>query len=65
MQWKDLKTVGAITNGSEAALNAFIKAQVGVADLRLLDPGRASQVIEALKSWLLRAAREKREGQST
>lgn len=55
MLWRDLGKAGALTDKSDAALNAFIKGQCGVADLRFLATGQASLVIEALKSWLRRA----------
>jgi len=54
MLWRDLGKAGALTDKSDAALNAFIKGQCGVADLRFLATSQASQVIEALKSWLKR-----------
>jgi phage gp16-like protein len=59
MLWKELGQAGALEDRSDAALNAFIARLVGVADLRFLDTPRGSQVIEALKSWLLRAGRKK------
>ena len=54
MLWRDLGKAGALTDKSDAALNAFIKGQCGVADLRFLGTSDASLVIEALKSWLRR-----------
>jgi hypothetical protein len=58
MLWRDLGKAGALTDKSDAALQAFIQAQVGVTDLRFLDTRNASQVIEALKSWLTRTKRK-------
>jgi phage gp16-like protein len=55
MLWRDLGKAGALTDKSDSALNAFIKGQCGVADLRFLGTSHASLVIEALKSWLRRA----------
>jgi phage gp16-like protein len=55
MLWRDLGKAGVLSDKSDKALNAFIHNQVGVADLRFLGTGHASQVIEALKSWLKRA----------
>lgn len=53
--WRDLGKTGALTDKSDAALNSFIQARTGVADLRFLaSTGDASLVIEALKSWLKR-----------
>lgn len=54
MLWRDLGKAGALTDKSDAALNAFIKGQCGIADLRFLGTSQASLVIEALKSWLRR-----------
>lgn len=55
MLWRDLGKAGALTDKSDAALNAFIKGQCGVSDLRFLGTSQASLVIEALKGWLRRA----------
>lgn len=54
MLWRDLGKAGALTDPSDAALNRFIVALCQVSDVRFLDTSRASQVIEALKSWLQR-----------
>lgn len=56
MLWRDLGKAGALTDKSDAALNAFIQGQCGVSDLRFLGTSQASQVIEALKGWLKRVA---------
>jgi hypothetical protein len=55
MLWRDLGKANALTDMSDAALNAFIQHQVGVSDLRFLGTSHASLVIEALKSWLRRS----------
>jgi phage gp16-like protein len=54
--WTDLAAAGAVTDKSDAALNAFLHIQVGIADLRFLTTANASKVIEGLKSWLKRSA---------
>jgi phage gp16-like protein len=55
MLWRDLGKAGALTDKSDAALNAFIQGQCSAGELRFLGTGQASVVIEALKSWLKRA----------
>jgi phage gp16-like protein len=52
--WKQLGAAGALTDKSDAALNAFIKTQGGPDDLRFLGTAQAGLVIEALKGWLAR-----------
>lgn len=53
--WHDLGKTGVLTDPSDTGLNRFIANLCGVSDLRFLGTHQASQVIEALKSWLLRA----------
>jgi Protein of unknown function (DUF1018) len=53
--WWTLYWIGAVESPSDAALDAFILRQTGVARLAFLDHGRAPSVIEALKDWAARA----------
>lgn len=53
--WLEMHTLGIIKNSDESALCAFVKRETGVAALQWLKPAQASQVIERLKQWLLRA----------
>lgn len=53
--WTELAAAGAVTDKGDAALNAFLHNQVGIADLRFLSTANASKVIEGLKSWLKRS----------
>lgn len=50
--WLELHTLGAVRNGSESALAAYVKRQTGVEALQWLDNRQASHVIEALKKWI-------------
>lgn len=53
--WLEMHTLGIIKNPDESALCAFVKRETGVAALQWLKPAQASQVIERLKQWKLRA----------
>jgi len=53
--WLELHQAEKVRNPSESALAAFVKRETGVAALQWLKPAQASQVIERLKQWLLRA----------
>lgn len=48
--WLALYHLGVVRNPEEAAIDAFVKRQAGVASLRFLPAERATKVIEALKS---------------
>ena len=56
--WRKLGEAGALHDGGNAALLAFVARTtgMGVADVKFLPVAQASVVIEALKSWLNRAA---------
>lgn len=56
--WRKLGEAGALHDASNAALLAFVARTtgMGVADVKFLPVAQASVVIEALKSWLNRAA---------
>lgn len=53
--WWTLYWLGAIDDPKDAAIDAFVKRQCGIAALRFVDHKAAQPIIEALKSW---AARE-------
>jgi phage gp16-like protein len=57
MLWRDLGKAGALTDKSDSALNAFIKGQCNVDELRFVGTNQVTLVIEALKSWLKRVTR--------
>jgi hypothetical protein len=50
--WRDMAPM--LTDGSDTALRAFVKRQVGVSDPEWLDGARANKVIEGLKAWRAR-----------
>lgn len=50
--WKALKP--HLTNGSDAALAAFVKRQTGVDKPEWLDAQQGNKVVEGLKAWLKR-----------
>lgn len=52
--WWSLYWLGCIHDVSDAALDAFVKRQTGMASLRFLNHRAAPSVIEALKDWLSR-----------
>lgn len=52
--WIDLFQLGAITDKSDEALDAFVKRQTGIDRMAWLPPRKAHSVIEALKSWCAR-----------
>jgi hypothetical protein len=53
--WADLKAFGVVRNGSEKALQAFIKRITKIDSLRWLGPRESNVVIEALKAMKARA----------
>lgn len=53
--WKSLHNLGAVRNGSEPALEAFAKRQLGVDRLQWADQSMAYRLIEALKKMAERA----------
>lgn len=53
--WIELAEVGAVHDGSEAALGAFVKRQTRK-PLRFCTPADLNKVVEALKGWRDRAA---------
>lgn len=55
--WIDLHRRGAVRDGSENALNHFIKRMVKIERLQWLDESRASKIIEHLKKWLSRGGK--------
>lgn len=52
--WGELKTLGALRNPTEKALNGYCKRMTGVDRVDWLDGAQASRVIEALKQWIKR-----------
>lgn len=53
--WIAAHHLGAVQDGSESALRAFVQRQAKVDDVRFLRPGQAHKVIEALKAMAVRA----------
>ncbi len=53
--WWTLYWLGEIDEPGDAALNAFVKRQTGLASLRFVDHRHANSVIEALKAIATRA----------
>ncbi|MEW6427305.1 MAG: regulatory protein GemA [Thermodesulfobacteriota bacterium] len=49
--WITLAKAGAVADGSERALNRYIKRMVRIDALRFCTPGHKSRLIEHLKSW--------------
>ena len=56
--WLDLKGLGALRDASEGALASYVERVTGVKALQWLSGDQASSVIEQLKSWKKRIARE-------
>jgi phage gp16-like protein len=56
--WLKLHKLGAVRNPSETALAKFVKRQTKRDRLEWLSTGQASDVIEALKDWVLRVGGE-------
>jgi phage gp16-like protein len=56
--WLDLHQAGVVRNPDESALAAYVKRQTGIAALQWLSTAQGSTVIEALKQWLQRTAKE-------
>lgn len=54
--WLELRDAGVLRDPSEAGLMAFVRRQTHVERLEWLSTAKASQVIEALKAWVARAA---------
>lgn len=52
--WITLHQAGAVRNGSDAALDAFVRRVTGVGQLTWCGPDQANKVIEALKDWCRR-----------
>ncbi len=55
--WLQLADRGAAKSASEAALNAWVKRQVGIDRVHWLTPEAANTVIESLKQWGARLKR--------
>lgn len=60
--WLEMHRLCIVNNPDESALCAFVKRETGVAALQWLNPAQASQVIERLKQWKLRAEKEAQDG---
>lgn len=54
--WREAASEGAIRDGSDAALRAFVLRQTGVAAPQFLNPKQANAVIEAVKAMRTRWA---------
>lgn len=52
--WINLNNLGALADGSDKALDAFVKRQAGVEALSFVRGHQAPAIIEALKDWLRR-----------
>ena len=53
--WLYLHELGEVRNPSELALAAFVRRQTGRERLEWLSTNQASNVIESLKQWVIRA----------
>lgn len=53
--WADLAAAGALQDGGDRALDAFVARMTGVSALRFMAAKDGTRVVEALKSWLARA----------
>lgn len=56
--WLGLHRAGIVRYPNESALAAYVKRMTGVEALQWLDEHQASRVIEQLKKWGFRAARQ-------
>lgn len=56
--WLKLADMGEVRNPSEDALNAFVRRQTSRDRLEWINTTQASNVIEALKAWVVRAGGE-------
>lgn len=56
--WLGLHRAGIVRDPNESALAAYVKRMTGVEALQWLDEHQASRVIEQLKKWGFRAARQ-------
>lgn len=56
--WRELAELGALKDSSEKGLRHFARKITGSDSLRWLDANAANKVIEALKAWRKRQARE-------
>ncbi|WP_426122076.1 regulatory protein GemA [Methylococcus capsulatus] len=56
--WLGLHQAGIVRDPNESALAAYVKRMTGVEALQWLDEHQASRVIEQLKKWGFRAARQ-------
>ena len=52
--WYELRDSGALRDGSDQALLAYVEKRTGVKSLERLNPLESSCVIEQLKAWLKR-----------
>lgn len=52
--WLALADAGEVRSRDEKALRAYVRRMTGSDDLRFLDPGSKSRVIEELKAWCAR-----------
>lgn len=58
--WIELRKAGAVQDGSDEALQNFVRNQTGAAALRMANGKQLYQAIEALKSWLRRTQQSPR-----
>lgn len=49
--WIDLHKAGVVKNKSDKALQAYVKRQTGIDNLKWCDGGECYKLIESLKSW--------------
>lgn len=49
--WEELDAMGALRDGSERALQAFVQRQTGKSRIEWCTPQEKNKVIEGLKSW--------------
>lgn len=52
--WRELHTLGQVTDPTEKALSAYVKRITSIESLAWLNTQQATQVIETLKKWILR-----------
>jgi phage gp16-like protein len=52
--WITLSKAGVVRNGSDKALQAYVKRVTGVENLKWCDGGHCYSLIESLKSWAMR-----------
>ena len=52
--WIAMHKAGIVKNGSEQALNRYVKRMTGIDNVEWLYPKNANRVIESLKQWQMR-----------